>query len=75
MKTLTIFSEITKPRALIFGVNNHLVTLFQVCSNYFPGAKNALPQGHMFNIGLCRINMEKNFLSENIRLRTLIFGM
>ena len=27
-------------KALIFGMKHHLVDLFQVCSNYAPGAKN-----------------------------------
>ena len=32
-------SETTRPRALIFGMKHHLVDLYQVCSNYTPGAK------------------------------------
>ena len=33
-------SETTKPRALIFGMQHHLVVdLYPVCSNYGPGAK------------------------------------
>ena len=40
MKTLKILSETTRPRALIFDIKNHLVVLYQFCSNYAPGAKN-----------------------------------
>ena len=47
-------SETTRPRALIFGMKHHLVNLYQVCLNYFPGAKNGPPRGHMFYIGLYR---------------------
>ena len=47
------------PRALIFGMKHQLVDLYQVCSNYTPGAKNGpAPRGHMFNIG---------FNGENIK--------
>ena len=35
-----ILSETTRPRALLFGMKHHLVNLYQVCSNYIPGAKN-----------------------------------
>ena len=38
-------SETTRPRALIFGMHNHLVDLYQVCSNYAPGAKDSPPRG------------------------------
>ena len=33
-------SETIRHRALIFGIKHHLVDLYQVCSNYAPGAKN-----------------------------------
>ena len=36
-------SETTMPRALIFGMKHYLEDLYQVCSNYIPGAKNAPP--------------------------------
>ena len=40
MQTLKIFlSEITRPRALIFGMQHYLMVLYQSCSNYFPGVK------------------------------------
>ena len=38
-------SETTRPRTLIFGMKHHLVNLYQVCSNFIPGAKNGLPWG------------------------------
>ena len=38
-------SETSMPRALIFGMKHHLVDLYQVCSNYIPGAKNGPPPG------------------------------
>ena len=47
-----LLPETTRPSALIFGMNHHLVVLYQVCSNYAPGAKIAPPGGHMFYIGL-----------------------
>ena len=53
-------SEATRPRALIFGLEHHLVDLCQVCSNYASGAILALPWGHMFYIGLHRENMKKS---------------
>ena len=33
-------SETIRLRALIFGMEHHLVNLYQVCSNYAPGTKN-----------------------------------
>ena len=33
-------SETTRHRALIFGMYYHLMYIYQVCSNYVPGAKN-----------------------------------
>ena len=45
-KDETIFlSETTMPRALIFGINHHLVNLYHVCSNYISGAKNGNTPG------------------------------
>ena len=38
-------SENTGHRALIFGMQNHLVNLYQVYSNYSPGAKNGPASG------------------------------
>ena len=38
-------SETTRPRALLFGMKHHLVDLYQVCSNYSPGAKIGLASG------------------------------
>ena len=46
MKTLKIFlSETRRPRALIFGMQHHIVTLYQICTNYAPGAKNGPAPG------------------------------
>ena len=53
-----------------------LVDLYQVCSNYAPGAKKwPIPSGNMFYVGLYREKHEKIFLSETIKHRALIFGM
>ena len=38
-------SETTRPRAMIFGMKHHLVNLYQVYSNYSPGAKNGPAPG------------------------------
>ena len=35
-----LWSETTRPRALIFGMKHYLVNLYRVGSNYIPGAKN-----------------------------------
>ena len=67
-------TETTRPKALIFGMKHHLVSLYQICSNYFPGI-NGPPRGHMFYIGLYREKHEKIVLSETLRLRALIFDM
>ena len=46
MKTLKILLfETRRPGALIFGMKHHLVDLYQVCSNYGPGAKNGSAPG------------------------------
>ena len=63
------------PTALIFGMWHQLVDLYQVCSNYAPGAKNGPARGHMFYIGLYRVKHEKILSSETTRPRALIFGM
>ena len=53
MKTLKIFlSKITRPRGLIFGLQHHLVDLYQVCSNNAPGDKNGPTTRVTFYIGL-----------------------
>ena len=68
-------SETTRPRTLIFGIQHHLVDLYQVCSNYTPGAKNGpapsnnltpgagpflAPGVKLFDIGLYRENVKKS---------------
>ena len=40
-----ILSESTGTRALIFGMWHHLLDLYQVYSNYTPGAKNGPAPG------------------------------
>ena len=43
-------SDTTRPRAFIFGMKHHLVNLYQVCSNYIPGAKNVpAPGSHVLH--------------------------
>ena len=76
-KHVQIFSsKTTRAGALIFSMKHHLVNLYQVCSNYIPGAKNGPPWGsHVLHIGLHKEKHEKIFLSETIRHRALMFGM
>ena len=38
-------SETTRSKALIFGMEQHLVDLYQVCSDYSHGAKYGQPRG------------------------------
>ena len=65
MKTFKILSVTTKPRFLILGMKHHLVDLYQVIFQIMHlGPKMVQPRGHMFNICLYRLNMEKVFLSE-----------
>ena len=76
MKTLKIFlSETTRPGALIFAVEHQLVDLYQVCSNYAPGAKNGPTLGSHVLHRLIMGKHEKIFLSETTSPRALIFGM
>ena len=42
---IIFLSKATRPRALIFSMKHHLVDLYQVCSNYIPGAKNGTAHG------------------------------
>ena len=44
-KLKIFFSETTRPRTLVFGMMHHLVDLYQVYSNYPPGAKNGPAPG------------------------------
>ena len=50
------------------------MVLYEVCSNYAPGAKIGPTPGLGMG-GKHREKHEKNFLSETIRPRTLIFGV
>ena len=68
-------SETIWPRAFIFGMYHYLVDLYQVCSNYTPGAKNGPASGSHILHGLCWENVKKIFLSETIWPRAFIFGM
>ena len=53
-------SEPTRPRALIFGMEYHLVDLYQVSSTYTPWAnKSPCPGGQMFYIGFYRESVKK----------------
>ena len=45
-------AESSMPRALIFGMKNHLVDVYQVCSNKAPDAKKVPALGATFNIML-----------------------
>ena len=45
VKLKTVLSKTTRHRALIFGMKHHLVDLYQVCTNYAPGAKMAPSRG------------------------------
>ena len=67
--------KFSRPRALIFGMKHLLVNLYQVRSNYIPGAKNGLPQGSHVLHRHIKGKHEKVFLSETTRPRALIFGM
>ena len=40
-----ISSETTRPRVFMFGMYHNLVDLYQVCSNYIPGAKTGTAPG------------------------------
>ena len=68
-------SETSRPRALIFGMKQHLVNFYQVCANFLLRPKMVPPGGHMFYIGFYREKHEKIFLSETTRPRALILGM
>ena len=69
-------SETTRSRALLFGMQYHLVDLHLVCSNNTPGAQKWPRQGgHKFYRRLYREQHEKIFLSETTITRALIFGM
>ena len=64
-----------EPRALKFVMKHHIVDLYQVWSNYAPGAKDGPARGSHFLHGLYREKHGKIFLSETIRPRALIFSM
>ena len=51
-------------KALILGIQYHLVALYHVCSKYAPGANDGTAQGSYFYIGFYRENMNKYFGME-----------
>ena len=63
-------SETVRPRALIFGMNHHLVDLFTKFIQIMPlGPKLPRTGDHMFYIGSYKEKHEKIFLSETISSR------
>ena len=73
---LKIFlSQTVRAGAFIFGMQHHLVTLYQNTSNYGPGAEIS-PMLWVFGFHI-KIKKEilKIFLSQTVRARALIFGM
>ena len=36
----SLFAQTIRARAFIFGIKHHLVTLYQISSNYGPGVEN-----------------------------------
>ena len=48
--------------SLIFGMQHHLVDLFQVCSNNALGTKNGLPQ---VSPGTCQLSTDSYMLALN----------
>ena len=53
-------SGTTRSKALIFGMWHQLLNLYQVCSNYDPGAKNGPSPGSHVLHGLIYRNMKKS---------------
>ena len=69
-------SETIRPRALIFGMQHHLVDLYQTCSNFTPGAKNGPAPGvTCFTKAYIGKHIEKIFLSQTLSPRALLIGM
>ena len=68
-------SETTRLKALLFGMEQHLVNRYQVCSNYVPGAENGFASGSRFTWAYIGKNIKRILLSETIRPRALIFGL
>ena len=69
-------SEVTRPRAMIFGIKHYLVVFYQNLLKLYPwGQKWPYPGGNMLYIGLNREKHETIFLSETIRPRAICFGM
>ena len=72
-KTNHIFlSETTRPRSLIFGMQHHLVRIYQFYSNWGSGTiKWTRLRAHTFTIGI----YWENFVSDTTRHTILIFVM
>ena len=58
-----------------YGMKNHLVDPYQVCSYYAPGAKNGLSLGSHVLHRFIKGKHENIYLSETTRPRAFIFGM
>ena len=58
------FPETTRPRALIFNMQHHLMNFYQAGSNYAPGAKIGLSQGSHVLHRLIKGKHVQFFLSE-----------
>ena len=67
-----IFSETTRPRALIFGMKHCLVDLYQIHSNGAPGVQNGPATG---GLGFKNKIYLKFFFCGTARLRCLKYGM
>ena len=67
-------SETTRPRALIFSMQHHLMDLYQICSNYAPRAINRPARGSHVLHRLVREKHENIFLFETTRPRALLFS-
>ena len=74
-KTKKIFSETTRPTALIFGMWQWLMVLYINCASHAPGVKFGHAPGvdslHRLTIG----KTKKIFFSETTSPTALIFGM
>ena len=68
-------SEITRHRALIFGLKHHLLNSTKFVQFLPVGLAPGGGGGHMFNIGLYREKHDKIFLSEIIWPKASILSM
>ena len=64
------------PRVLIFSMYHHLVYLFQVCSNYAPGAENGpTPGSHVLHRLIYGKKRKKIFCDSGIYRRFTWFNL